>query len=89
MADSSTLIESFELCKGDCVLQCLQRLEQLSNRLDQYEQKIDRLLERLERDDARHQNALIRSHAPVPAFRQHTTPTTSFFNLAPDLWFHH
>jgi len=52
--------------------------------------RVDKLLDRLEVSDARKQNKLIRTHAPVPAFKQQTaaaelssSPPSSMFSFIP------
>jgi hypothetical protein len=56
-------------------------VEALDRKVDAFGGKLDSVVERNEVDEARRQNALIRSGAPVPAFKEHaaatTTPTAS------------
>ena len=56
----------------------LERLAQTVDRLtqtaDSFASKLDTIVERSEMDEARRQNALIRSHAPVPAFKSSAPP---------------
>lgn len=67
-----------------------QQLRQLTEAVHSLTQRIEALSGRMEVDDARRQNALIRSQAPVPAFKtaseasQHQPPP--LFSFRPTLF---